>query len=294
MKPEIPARPEGVDSPKAGVLGWPVSHSLSPLLHGFWLRQMGLSGSYQALPVPPGALADVLPRLRTAGFRGVNVTLPHKEAAFALCDTPDAVARRAGGLNTLVFAADGSVSGLNSDCPGFRDALLVSGVIIPGALNRGMAVVLGAGGAARSVAIALEELGFAPVWLVNRDAGRAERVAAELGGVLQAAPLDGLSRLLEGAAILVNATSLGMTGQPPLELDLHPLPRTAAVADIVYVPLYTPLLRQAMARGNPVMDGLAMLMHQAIPGFTAWFRPPVQPVVTAALRRVLLQALGEK
>ena len=295
MKP--PPFPEGPSGdgrvPGAAVLGWPVAHSLSPLLHGFWLRRMRLPGRYDALPVPPDALAATLRRLPGEGFRGVNLTLPHKEAAFALCDRPDAAARRTGGLNTLVFGSDGAISGLNSDCPGFRDALLASGKITPAATRRGAAVVLGAGGAARAVAVALEELGYAPVWLVNRGQARAERAAEELGGVARAAALTRLPALLEEAAILVNATSLGMTGQPPLDLALDPLPRAALVADIVYVPLHTPLLRRAMARGNPVMDGLDMLMHQAVPGFTAWFDPPAPPRVTAELRRTLLHALGE-
>ncbi|MDB5368662.1 MAG: shikimate dehydrogenase [Roseomonas sp.] len=260
----------------AGVLGWPVSHSRSPRLHGFWLRRHGIDGAYLPLPVAPGDFAAAVRALVTLGFRGANVTIPHKEAAFALCDVVDATAARMGAVNTLVFR-DGRILGSNTDGFGFLESLHEQA---PGwAAADGPAVLLGAGGAARAIAAALLGAGCPALTIVNRDAGRAEALAEALGGpvrVAATAPLD-------GAALLVNSTSLGMVGQPPLAIDLSPLPPHAVVADAVYVPLETPLLAAARARGLRGVDGLGMLLHQARPGFAAWFG--AEPVVDAALRR---------
>jgi shikimate dehydrogenase len=259
----------------AGVLGWPVSHSRSPRLHGFWLRQHGIDGAYLPLPVAPEHFADAVRALAKLGFQGANVTIPHKEAAFALCDEVDAVARRLGAVNTLVFR-NGRILGSNTDGFGFLESLAEQA---PGwAAADGPAVLLGAGGAARAIAGTLLDQGCPALTIVNRDIGRAEALAEALGGPVAVAAAPPL----EGAALLVNSTSLGMAGQPPLLIDLAPLPPRAVVADAVYVPLETPLLAAARARGLRAVDGLGMLLHQGRPGFREWFG--VMPAVDAGLR----------
>nr|WP_184481309.1 shikimate dehydrogenase [Neoroseomonas alkaliterrae] len=262
----------------AGVLGWPVSHSRSPRLHGYWLETLGLDGAYLPLPVHPDRFAGAVRALADLGFRGANVTIPHKQAAFAVCDAVDATARRAGAVNTLVFR-DGRIEGSNTDGFGFLESVReqASGWR-PGA---GPAVVLGAGGAARAIAAALLDAGCPRVTLVNRSRDRAEALARELGGPIAVADAPPM----RDAALLVNTTSLGMQGQPPLVLDLAPLPAGAVVADIVYVPLETPLLAAARARGLAAVDGFGMLLHQARPGFEAWFG--AAPRVDEALRAVV-------
>lgn len=248
----------------AGILGWPAAHSRSPRLHGFWLRRHGIDGAYVPLPVAPDHFAAAVPALATLGFRGANVTIPHKEAAFALCDDLAPSARRAGAVNTLVFEA-GRILGSNTDGFGFLENLAAQR---PGwRADAGPAVLLGAGGAARAIAAALLDAGCPRLVLVNRTPARAEALARALGGPVAVAAAPPLA----GAALLVNTTALGMAGQPPLDLDLAPLPATAVVADIVYVPRRTALLRAARARGLATVDGLGMLLHQARPGFEAWF-----------------------
>jgi shikimate dehydrogenase len=270
----------------AGILGWPVAHSRSPRLHGMWLRRHGLDGAYLPLPVRPERFADAVRALADLGFRGANVTIQHKEAAFAACDSVAPSARRAGAVNTLVFREDGRIEGSNTDGFGFLESLRAEappGGWRPGA---GPAVLLGAGGSARAIAAALLDAGCPRVTLVNRSPARAEALARELGGPIAVSDRPPL----EDAALLVNTTSLGMAGQPPLELDLSPLPGGAVVADIVYVPLETGLLAAARARGGLVaVDGLGMLLHQARPGFEAWFG--VAPVVDAELRDFVLADL---
>ena len=277
----------------AGVIGWPVSHSRSPRLHGHWLAQAGIDGAYVPLPVdparlPPGGFRAVLEGLAAAGLRGCNVTVPHKQAAWAACDELDASARRAGAVNTLVFEG-GRILGSNTDGWGFLASLREQ---VPGwDAAAGPAVVLGAGGAARAVAAALLDAECPRVTLFNRDAARAGALArvlgagegsAAAGGSIVVVPPSGLVPALAGAALLVNATSLGMVGQPSLDLDLALLPAAALVTDLVYVPLETPLLAAAHARDLRTADGLGMLLHQARPGFRAWFG--VLPEVDAALR----------
>ena len=248
----------------AGVIGWPVAHSRSPRLHNHWLARLGLDGAYLPLPVAPGSLGIALRGLAAAGFAGVNITIPHKEEALALCDRLEESARHAGAANTLVFGPDGIV-GSNTDGAGFIANLAAHGVS-PGA---GPALVLGAGGAARAIAAALLDAG-APVTLCNRTPERAEALAADLPGV-RVLPWEQREAALAGHALLVNTTALGMHGQPPLALDLGAAPASLAVADIVYVPLETPLLAAARTRGLRAVDGLGMLLHQARPGFAAWF-----------------------
>lgn len=258
----------------AGVAGWPVAHSRSPRLHNHWIARHGLDAAYVPLAIPPQRFAECVRALAACGFRGMNVTIPHKEAAFALCDTLTARARRAGAVNTLVFR-DGAVEGDCTDGAGFLASL---GGFDPRA---GPAVLLGAGGAARAIAAALLDAGCPRVTLVNRTAARAEALAAALGGPVAVAAAPPLA----DAALLVNTTSLGMAGQPPLEIDLSPLPATALVADIVYVPRETPLLRAAAARGLRRVGGLGMLLHQAVPGFAAWFG--VTPEVDAEVESLV-------
>ncbi len=267
----------------AGVMGWPVSHSRSPRLHGYWLDHHGIDGCYVPLPVRPDAFEAALRALADLGFRGVNVTVPHKEAALAVCDQVDPLTRRVGAVNTIVFSA-GRLSGSNSDGFGFLQNLRHGAP--DWRADSGPAVVLGAGGAARAVVVALIDAGAPEVLLVNRTLARAETLAAELGGVIEVEAWSARAQVLERASLLVNTTSLGLTGQAPLALDLDLLPARAVVTDIVYQPLETPLLAQARARGNPVVDGLGMLLHQARPGFEAWFG--TKPEVTDALRQFVL------
>ncbi|MFC6789353.1 shikimate dehydrogenase [Methylobacterium komagatae] len=265
---------------KAFVAGHPIAHSRSPLIHGHWLAEHGIAGSYERIDVAPSDFPAFLRGLRESGFRGGNVTIPHKEAAFALADTLTPRAEKIGAVNTLIVAEDGRVHGDNTDAPGFCAHLDHSlGAEWPG---RGEAVILGAGGAARAIVVGLAERGVARIRVANRTPERAAAVAALAPGVAEPLAWDDLSSALEGAGLVVNTTSLGMKGQPPLALDLAPLPAGAAVADIVYAPLETDLLAAARRRGLAAVDGLGMLLHQAVPGFAAWFG--VRPEVTAALR----------
>ena len=262
----------------AGVFGHPITHSRSPRLHGFWLQRYGIDGAYIPLGVAPGGFGAAVRALVDLGFRGANVTIPHKLAAFEICDAVAPFARRAGAVNTLIFR-DGRIEGSNTDGFGFLESIREAA---PGwRADAGPAVLLGAGGAARAIAAALLDAGAPRVTLVNRTAAKAEALARDLGGPIHVADRP----TLEDAALLVNTTSLGMQGQPGLEVDLAPLPASAVVADIVYVPLETRLLAAARARGLIAVDGLGMLLHQARPGFEAWFG--VAPQVDQALRDVV-------
>lgn len=265
----------------AGVIGWPVGHSLSPRVHGYWLERHGIDGAYVPMPVRPEHVAEVFRALPKMGFSGVNVTLPNKEAALAAVDHVEPLARRIGAVNTVIVRPDGSLEGRNSDAFGFMESLRQA---CPGwRPAAGPAAVLGAGGAARAVVVALLDAGVPSIRLTNRSGERTEQIAEELGGRIEVVPWLEREDALAGTGLLVNTTALGMTGQPPLDVALDALPRTAAVYDIVYVPLETPLLAAARARGNPVVDGLGMLLHQARPGFEAWFgvRPEVTPELHA-------------
>jgi shikimate dehydrogenase len=271
----------------AGVMGWPVAHSLSPRLHGHWLRRYEIDGAYVPLPVLPERLEQALCVLPSLGFAGTNLTIPHKEAAVSLVDRLSPAAERIGAVNTIVVEPDGTLSGDNTD--GFGFIASISESKVGWRATAGPAVVLGAGGAARAIAVALLDSGALEVRLLNRTAERARGLAAELGGPVHPVEWAGRSAALADAALLVNTTSLGMHGQPPLDLTLDALPPTALVTDVVYTPLITPLLALARARGNPVVDGLGMLLHQARPGFRAWFG--VDPVVDGDLRAAVLAGL---
>ena len=272
---------------RAGVMGWPVGHSLSPRLHGYWLAELGIDGTYEAIPVEPENFATKLKDLGKKGFRGVNVTVPHKQAALAAVDTADSQARRIGAVNTIVVGDDGTLSGSNSDGFGFIENLRSGPNDWYAAA--GPAVMIGAGGAARAIAAALIDGGAPELRLINRTLSKAGAIARDIGGPIETFAWEDRGRVLEGAALLVNATTLGMSGEHPLELDLTALPAGALVTDIVYTPLVTPLLKQAAAQGNPTRDGLGMLLHQARPGFAAWFG--VEPRVTDGLRAHVLEGV---
>jgi shikimate dehydrogenase len=274
----------------AGVMGWPVGHSLSPRLHGYWLRQYEIDGAYVPLAVRPEDFAGALGALARLGFAGVNVTLPHKEAAIGAVDAVDPAARRVGAVNTIVVGTEGDLAGSNTDGYGFMENLKAGAPKWDA--RQGPAVVLGAGGAARSIVAALADAGVPELRLINRTFDRAEALAADIGGPLTLVPWSERHEALEDAALLVNATSQGMTGNPPLELALDNLPDAAVVNDIVYTPLRTKLLGAAEDRGNRAVDGLGMLLHQARPGFAAWFG--VEPEVTEDLRFFVLQGMKER
>ncbi|MDA8230177.1 MAG: shikimate dehydrogenase [Magnetospirillum sp.] len=268
----------------AGVMGWPVGHSRSPRLHGYWLDALGIDGAYVPLPVRPEDFALAVAALPKLGFAGANVTVPHKEAAFALADEVDPMAARIGAVNTLVVLPDGLIEGRNTDAFGFLENLRQGASQWSPAA--GPAVVLGAGGAARAVVAALAEAGVPEIRAANRSRERALALEAEFGGPVRAVAWEERSDALAGAALLVNTTTLGMAGAPPLDIDLAPLPAGAVVNDIVYAPLETELLAAARRRGNPTVDGLGMLLWQAVPAFEAWFG--ARPRVTAELRRFVL------
>ena len=270
----------------AGVMGWPVSHSRSPRLHNYWLRQLDIDGAYVPLAVEPARFEQAARALPALGIAGVNVTVPHKEEALRVVDDVDDTARRIGAVNTIVVGKTGSLRGTNTDAFGFVEALRAR---IPGWSPSVPAVVIGAGGASRAVLVALQDLGATEIRVVNRTQARAVALVEELGRPLRALPWSEREDALDGAGLLVNTTTLGMVGAPPLEMRLDALPVQAVVNDIVYVPLTTPLLSAALARGNTTVDGLEMLLHQARPGFTAWFGG--QAEVTDDLRAFMRQDL---
>jgi shikimate dehydrogenase len=259
----------------AGIIGWPVSHSRSPRLHGFWLERHAIDGAYVPLPIRPEDFLIAIRGLVAVGFAGANVTQPHKLAAFDVCDTVEESARRAGAVNTLIFR-DGKINGRNTDGWGFIAHLRASGVDP----KAGPALILGAGGSARAIVAALQDEGVR-VTIANRTRSRADALAKDLPG-LAVLNWEQRSDALAENALVVNTTSLGMAGNEALEINLDQGGPTLAVVDIVYVPLETPLLGAARARNLRAVDGLGMLLHQAVPGFSEWFG--VTPVVDAELR----------
>jgi shikimate dehydrogenase len=276
---------------RAGITGWPLTHSLSPLLHGYWLKEYDIAGEFVRLPATPDEFAAMIERARGEGFSGVNVTVPHKEAAFRLAQSHDKAAQICGAANLLVFGGDG-IAGRNTDHYGMRKSLEENRV----ALNGKTVVLLGAGGAARGAVLALDEMGAAQIHILNRHQARAESLAHAMALNVKAklvpGPFAGWLSVAGEASLLLNTTSAGMTGNEPLALDLAPLPKDAAVCDIVYNPLKTGLLKNAEARGHKVIDGLGMLMHQAVPSFEAFFG--ICPTVTPGLRAALEGALNAR
>jgi shikimate dehydrogenase len=268
----------------ACLIGWPAAHSRSPLIHHYWLRTLGIEGGYVIEAVPPDDLRDFVLRLSLRGFAGANVTIPHKENVLEL-STPDARARAIGAANTLWFA-DGELHSTNTDVEGFLNNLDVCAQgWEQGWDNADEALVLGAGGSSRAVVFGLIERGIKRVHLVNRTLSRAQALAERFGDAVQPAKWEQIGELLPRARLLVNTTSLGMHGQGALEVDVSRLPADAVVADLVYVPLDTPLLAAARAHGLKTVDGLGMLLHQAVRGFELWFGQ--RPEVTAELRALV-------
>lgn len=276
--------------PKAFIVGHPIKHSRSPLIHRHWLERYGLAGSYETVDVAPETFAAFLESFGRRGFRGGNVTIPHKEAAFRLCHDVSDRARRLEAVNTL-WIENGRIQGDNTDVTGFvasLDEALGSGWD----KETGSAVVVGAGGAARAVVAGLLDRGVETVFVANRTLERAQDLQRLDRDRVRPLPWAEMGSRLGNARLLVNTTSLGMTGQPALTLDLSPLPDRAVVADIVYVPLETPLLAAARARGLRTVNGLGMLLHQASPGFMRWFG--VEPDVTPELRALVSADVGKQ
>ncbi|HZR68539.1 MAG TPA: shikimate dehydrogenase [Burkholderiales bacterium] len=267
----------------AGVIGWPVMHSRSPMMHNHWFAKHGLAGSYVPLAIRPEGLERALRALHPLGFAGCNLTIPHKEKAMAIVDEIDALARAIGAISCVLVRPDGSLAGTNNDCFGFvqnvRDEQ-------PGwRADAGPVTVIGAGGGSRAVCYGLAREGAPEIRLVNRTFERAQALAEEFGGSIKALRWAERHDALEGAAMVVNTTSQGMVGQEPLDLRLDRLPKSALAADIVYIPLETPFLAAARRRGNRTVNGLGMLLHQGRPAWKAWFG--IEPEVTPELRRMV-------
>ncbi|MCT7667246.1 shikimate dehydrogenase [Shinella kummerowiae] len=268
----------------AFVTGYPVKHSRSPIIHGYWLETLGLPGAYTRQEVSPQDFAGFISRLKggESGFIGGNVTIPHKEAAFALADRPDALSEELGASNTL-WLEDGALHATNTDGFGFLANL---DALAPGWDKTGRAVILGAGGASRAIIQAVRDRGVGEIHVVNRTIARAQELADRFGPKVHAHVMAALPEVSKAAGLFVNTTSLGMDGEPAPDFDFSPLAKGAVVTDIVYVPLLTPILRQAKQQGFGTVDGLGMLLHQAAPGFEKWFGQ--RPTVDAELRRRIL------
>jgi shikimate dehydrogenase len=267
----------------AGLLGWPVAHSRSPVIHNHWLAHYGIAGRYVLFPVPPEKLEAAVRGLSALGLRGCNVTTPHKQTIMPLVDRVDDLARRIGAVNTVVVEKDGTLSGFNNDGNGFVQSLRdASPQWRPDA---GPIVVLGAGGAARAVVATLAAQGAREIRLSNRTFDRAKAIADEYGSPVTAVPWEQRADALDGAALLANATSAGMAGKPALDIALDRLPKHALVGDLIYIPPETPLLASARTRGNITVNGLGLLLNQARPAFNAWFG--VMPEITPALRSAI-------
>jgi shikimate dehydrogenase len=273
----------------AGVIGWPIAHSVSPALHGYWLSEEKINGALVPMAVARENFARVIRSLQMAGFQGVNVTLPHKEAAFALADSSDEAAKDAGAANLLIFHPHGHIEARNTDAVGLRESIRER----LGDLKGRTVVLLGAGGAARAAVLALSALNAARVHILNRHPDKAASLARMLPvdttTTLDAGDLKDWAKVAADADLLLNTTSAGMKGHPPLDWDLSGLKASAAVLDIVYNPLETALLKDARARGHEAIDGLGMLMHQAVPSFEAFF--DIRPKVSQSLRAHLEQSL---
>src|SRR5712671_6425704 len=267
----------------AGVMGWPVMHSRSPMLHNYWFRQHDLAGTYLPLAVRPERLAAALRALDPLGFAGCNLTIPHKQQAMTIVDEVDALAKSIGAISCVVVRPDGSLSGTNNDCYGFIHNIRQEQ---PGwRADAGPIVVIGAGGGSRAVCYGLAQEGARELRLVNRTFDRAQEIAERFGGPIRALPWADRHDALGGAAMVVNTTSCGMVGQPALDITLDKLPQGALAADIIYIPLETPFLAAARKHGNRTINGLGMLLNQGRPAWKAWFG--VEPEVTTELRAIV-------
>jgi shikimate dehydrogenase len=268
----------------AGIVGWPVAHSRSPIIHKYWLDVHRIPGTYVPLAVEPERLPDALRGLVALGFRGCNVTMPHKLKAMTYLDRVNETARRIGAVNTIVVERDGTLSGFNNDGNGFVQSLRDTKPDWRG--DAGPALILGAGGAARAVLVALLENGASRVLIANRTHEKAQSMAAEFGSKVTAVPWADRNDAMADVALLVNATDRGMTGKSALDVVMDRLPTTALVGDLIYTPPETPFLQQARLRGNLTVNGLGLLLNQARLGFQAWFG--VLPDVTPELRAAIL------
>jgi shikimate dehydrogenase len=267
----------------AGVMGWPVMHSRSPMFHSYWFKKHDLAGTYVPLAIRPEGLAAALRALHPLGFSGCNLTIPHKQEAMKIVDEVDALARSIGAISCVVVHSDGSLSGTNNDCYGFINSVKHEQ---PGwRADAGPVVVIGAGGGSRAVCYGLAQEGAKEIRLVNRSLDRARAVAGEFGGPIRALSWEERNDALEGAAMVVNTTSCGMVGQPPLDIRLDKLPKTALAADIIYIPLETPFLAAARRRGNRTINGLGMLLNQGRPAWKAWFG--IEPEVRAMVEKTI-------
>jgi shikimate dehydrogenase len=267
----------------AGLLGWPVAHSRSPVIHNYWLARYGIPGRYTLFPVPPEKLADALKGLVALRMRGCNVTTPHKQAVMPLLDDVDPMARRIGAVNTIVVEDDGSLRGFNNDGNGFVQS--IRDAKPDWRPDAGPITVIGAGGAARAVVASLAAQGALEIRVVNRTHERAQELQALFGPPVTVVRWEQRDEALEGVALLANATNQGMTGKPPLDIPLDRLPSGAIVGDLIYTPPETPLLAAARARGNLTVNGLGLLLNQARPAFNAWFG--VLPDITPELVRAI-------
>ncbi|MFO1139403.1 MAG: shikimate dehydrogenase [Paracoccus sp. (in: a-proteobacteria)] len=282
--PDTTQPPQPRHAPIAGVIGWPIAHSRSPRLHGHWLQRYGINGHYIPLPVMPEHLAEVLRAMPRMGFVGANVTIPHKESVLALADVVTDRAALIGAANTLIFRPDGKIHADNTDGYGFIANIRQNA---PGWIpDLGPAAVIGAGGAARAVVASLLESGVTELRIANRTRVRAEQIKAEFGAKVVVYDWAQAGNMLEGAMTVVNATSMGMEGKPPLRVPLDALAPGTLVTDLVYTPLMTPFLLEAQSRGCEIVDGLGMLLHQGAPGFERWFGQ--RPEVDDALRQAVL------
>ena len=268
----------------AGVMGWPVAHSRSPVIHNHWIRQYGLQGAYGLFPVRPDKLEDAIRGLPALGLAGCNVTIPHKVEAMKLMDVVDPLARRMGAINTIVVTPEGALHGFNNDGYGYIQCLRDAKP--DWQANAGPITVLGAGGAARAVVLSLLDQGATEIRLINRTRSKAQALADEFGVGIQVFDWSERDEALDGIALLVNTTNQGMHGQPQLDLQLDRLPSTALVSDAIYIPLETPLLLAARLRGNATVNGLGMLLNQARPAFHAWFG--VNPEITPELHQAIM------
>ncbi len=271
----------------AGVMGWPVAHSRSPIIHNHWIKQYGLSGAYGLFPVQPNQVETAVRGLQALGLAGCNITIPHKVDAMQYMDWVEPLALRMGAINTIVVQADGALHGFNNDGYGYLQSLREAKPTWQA--DTGPAVVLGAGGAARAIVVSLIDAGATEIRVLNRTLSKAEDLAEEFGQVITAYDWSERTDALNDAALLVNTTSQGMQGENALDINLDQLPKSALVSDAIYVPLETPLLAQARLRGNTTVNGLGMLLHQARPAFKAWFG--VMPEVSPELKNAVIATL---
>ena len=274
----------------AAVMGWPVMHSRSPLMHNYWFNQQALAGTYVPLAIEPGGLATALRALQPLGFAGCNLTIPHKLEAMTIVDEVDQVANNIGAINCVVVRNDGSLFGTNNDWLGFINNVKQEQ---PGwRADAGPAAIIGGGGGARAICYGLMHEGAKEIRLVNRNQARAQAIAEEFGGPIQVLPWEARHEALDGVAMVANTTSQGMVGQPALDLSLDRLPKTALATDIIYTPLESPFLVAARARGNATVNGLGMLLHQGLPAWKMWFG--IEPVVTPELRKLMERSITGK